>query len=124
MNFNRRDVLKILPAAATATLTSNLHAVASQRSLHIEPAGKDKYLPIETITVRGATSGTIAVLDGEGEEYMRAPATDPFEFQTGGSLGRQKIVLLREDGASIAETHFQVDCATDLDDEGGIYRSL
>lgn len=124
MSFNRRDVLKILPAAATANLTANVLANTAPRSIHLEPSGKDTYLPLETITVRGATHGSIAVLDGEGEEYMRAPARDPFEFQVGGSLGLQRVVLSGENGVAMAETTFLVGCATDLDDEGGLFRSL
>lgn len=83
MSLNRRDVLKILPAAATANLTANVLADIRLRSIQIEPSGKETYLPLETITVRGATNSTIAVLDGEGEEYVRTPARDPFEFQVG-----------------------------------------
>ena len=124
MSFNRRDVLKILPAAATANLTSNILANPTVRSIHIEPSTKETYLPLDRITVRGATGGTIVVFDGEGDEYMRSPARDPFEFQAGGSLGRQKIMLLGENDIPLAEAHFYLDCVTDLDDEGGLYRSL
>jgi len=124
MDFNRRDVLKLLPAAAAANLTIPVLINASPPSIHIEPSGKDVYLPLETITVRGASHGTIMVLDGDGEEYLRFPANDPFTFTVGGSLGLQKIMIAGENGALVAEATFNVDCSTDLDDEGGFYRSL
>lgn len=124
MGLNRRDVLRILPAAAAANLTTRVQANVAPPSIHIEPSGKDAYLPLETITVRGANRGTISVLDGDGEEYLRAPAADPFVFTVGGSLGSQKVIVTGDGGAPTVETAFRVDCATDLDDEGGLYRSL
>jgi hypothetical protein len=124
MGLNRRDVLKILPAAAAASLTPDLLANVAPSSIHLEPAGKDAYFPLETITVRGASQGTIAVVDGDGEEYLRVPAEDPFVFSVGGSLGLQKVKITGADGMPAAEAMFHVDCATDIDDEGGLYRSL
>jgi hypothetical protein len=124
MNYNRRDVLKILPAVAASNLTPPVLANAPPHSIRIEPSGKGVYLPLETITVRGASHGTITVLDGGGEEYLRLPANDPFTFIAGGSLGLQKIMIAGENGTPAAEATFNVDCLTDLDDEGGIYRSL
>lgn len=124
MGLNRRDVLKILPAAAAASLTADLQANVAPSSIHLEPAGKDSYLPLETITVRGASQGTIIVLDGDGDEYLRAPAQDPFAFTVGATLGLQKVRVTGVDGMLAAEAMFRVDCTTDLDDEGGLYRSL
>lgn len=124
MNFNRRDILKVLPAVAAANLTAPSLANASPSSIHIEPYGKEVYLPLETVTVHGASYGTILVFDGEGEEYLRAPARDPFPFTVGGALGVQRAVVHSEDGKPVAEATFNVDCATEIDDEGGTYRSL
>lgn len=124
MNIYRRDVLKILPAAATASLAMPVHAVDPSSSIHLEPSNKDVYSPLQTIRVHGAGHGIITVLDGGGKEYLRVPAQDPLDFKVGGGLGTHQVQIVDDEGMPGAKASFKVDCVTQVDDEGGSYRSL
>jgi hypothetical protein len=131
MILDRRKVLKVLPAAASAALASpSLLAQPQKRNaeLSLEPTGAPSLLPLQQVTLRIAgsewESGTIVLLDGAGREYLRAKAGSAFPFTIGGALGRQTARLVDEHGAIAGELEFMVDCSTRIDDEGGFYRSL
>jgi hypothetical protein len=131
MNPDRRDLLKILPIAATAGLASpasqaNPHA--GNVTLRFEPTGRGRFFPLEKATVHvsgsGWEGGAILLLDGAGREYLRAKAAADFSFTVGGALGRHTARLEDENGAIVAEADFNVDCSTRIDDEGGVYKAL
>ena len=131
MILDRRNVLKLLPAAASAALAApSLPAQPQARNgkLSIEPAGAPTFSPLQQAVLHiagsGLETGTIVLLDGAGREYLRAKASRVFPFIIGGALGRQTARLLDPQGAIAAELEFTVDCSTDLSDEGGLYRSL
>lgn len=131
MNLDRRNLLKLLPVAASATLTGqSLQAapLARNLTLTLEPAGLHSYRPLQAATLRvtgsGWEGGTIVLLDGAGREYLRGKASGSFPFTIGGALGTQTARLLDERGAIAAELEFAVDCSTQLNDEGGLYRAL
>ncbi len=93
--------------------------------LRIEEAGKTKRCePLDRVTVRGADSGRIAVLDGEGREYVRAEAADPFSFTAAGALGEQNVVREDEEGRPVESVTFTLDCTTRIEDEEGAFGEL
>ncbi|MGO9336970.1 MAG: hypothetical protein ACLPY1_05620 [Terracidiphilus sp.] len=131
MNPDRRNLLKMLPVAASAALTSQSLRVESQTGhpkLSIEPAGDPFFRPLQKailqISGSGWENGTLLILDGAGREYVREKAGGAIPFAIGGALGRQTARLVDERGAVAAELEFVVDCSTQLNDEGGVYRAL
>jgi hypothetical protein len=131
MDSDRRNLLKTLPAAASAALTwSNLQAKSQTGSvtLSLGGTGVATYRPLQQVILQIAGNawqgGTISVLDGAGHEYLRANANSALSFTIGGALGRQVARLLDERGAITGELAFAVDCSTHVDDEGGVFREL
>ncbi|MGD0731196.1 MAG: hypothetical protein ABR956_08025 [Terracidiphilus sp.] len=130
MILDRRNMLKILPAAASVAVASpSLLAQTKKRSaqLHLEPAGVSSFSPLQQVTLHVAgdsLTGTVVLLDGAGREYLRKKASAAFPFTIGGALGWQTARLLDEQGAIAGELEFMVDCSTQLDDEGGVFKSL
>lgn len=129
--MDRRDILKILPAAASAVVNSPSLLAASQTSnvkLVLEPANAVSLRPLQNVTLHisgtGWEGGTIVLSDGAGREYRREKANLTVTFTIGCALGRQTVRLLDKNGAVSAELDFIVDCSTELNDEGGVYRSL
>ncbi|MGB6828985.1 MAG: hypothetical protein WBE41_13140 [Terracidiphilus sp.] len=132
MNAGRRTILKVLPMAASA-------GIAIARGQSGEPANSTVELafgapqegavrPLEIVGLRTpageATNKTLVVQDGAGREYVRMPAAAEMSFAVGGALGRQTARLLGPDGRSAAEVAFNVDCATQVRDEGGVFQGL
>ena len=131
MNSDRRNLLKTLPVAASAVLAQpSLLAKAQNRSveLKIEPAGIECFSPLQQASLHLAGSGweggKIVLRDGAGSEYLRGAASGVFPFTIGGALGRQTARLLDQHDVLIAEIDFNVDCSTQLNDEGGVFKSL
>jgi len=131
MNPDRRKLLIVLPAAASAALISpSLQAKpqTENTALRIEPAGTASFLPLQQVTLHvagsGGENGTVVILDGAGREYLRAKAGGALPFVIGGALGRQTARLLDRQGVLAAELEFMVDCSTRLNDEGGVYQAL
>ena len=131
MNPDRRKLLIVLPAAASAALTSPSLLAKPQTentALRIEPAGTASFLPLQQVTLHvagsGGENGTVVILDGAGREYLRAKAGGALPFVIGGALGRQTARLLDRQGVLAAELEFMVDCSTRLNDEGGVYQAL
>jgi hypothetical protein len=130
MNSDRRNLLKSLPMAATAALAPyslDANERTSRVMLGIEPAGAS-FRPLQQVTLHlsgnGWENGTIILQDGAGREYLRGKARAAFPFTIGGALGRQTARLLNPEGAIAGELEFTVDCSTQLNDEGGVYRAL
>jgi hypothetical protein len=128
---DRRILLKTLPLAATAA-ASNPALLAAPRDssvkLTLEPSGAECFRPLQKATLhiegRGWENGAVVVFDGAGREYLHEKASSVFTFAIGGGLGRQTARLLDSKGTLAAELDFQVDCLTELDDEGGVFREL
>jgi hypothetical protein len=131
MYSDRRNLLKTLPVAASAALAWPFVQAQSQpgtATLSLEPAGVAFFRPLEQVTLRiagsGWENGTIVILDGAGHEYLREKAGSALPFTVGGALGRQVARVLDQHGSVAGELEFTVDCSTQVNDEGGVYRGL
>ena len=129
--MDRRNLLKALPVAASAALASPAILAVSQNSnvtLSLETAGVASFRPLQKATLHiagsGWENGNIVLVDGAGREYLRAKTSKTLTFTIGGALGRQSARLLDGNGAIAAQWDFVVDCVTELNDEGGVYREL
>jgi hypothetical protein len=121
----RRAILKTLPSLGATVMVA--HALPSKErvSLVLAPEPTRPFLPLQTVQVKGASAnGTLVVLDGDGEEYVHAPSSDPFEFKTGGALGRHTVQLLSPDQKLLGSANFHLECETSLADEGGRFAKL
>jgi hypothetical protein len=139
MTIDRREMLKILPAAVSGALAGTPPAAVSQISsvkLSMKPASTEPYRPLQQVvlhasgdgwengTGNGTENGTMVVLDGAGREYLRQKAVSALQFTIGGSLGGHTAMLLDAHGAIAGSLAFAVDSSTQIDDEGGVYREL
>src|ERR1017187_6627240 len=135
MIVDRRNILKALPVAASAALASpSLFATpqASRIKLALEPTleslSSPSFPPLQAATLHIAGSGwenaTVVVVDGAGRATLVQHPCSTFKFTIGGALGRQTARVLNQSGATIGELNFSVDCSTELNDEGGVYREL
>ena len=129
--MDRRKILKTLSVAASAAFANSPVLTASESrnvQLMLEPSGTTPVKPLQEMTVHLSGSGWdgcfLVVLDGAGQEYQRAKATEKFTFVTGGALGRQNVRLIEKNGTVASEVSFVVDCSTELKDEGGVYSGL
>ena len=96
MNSDRRNLLKIIPiAASTAIARPSLFAQPQARhaTLSIEPRGGAPFRPLQRAILHISEgeweNGTVLLLDGAGHEYARGNAKSVFPFTIGGALGRQ-----------------------------------
>ncbi|MGD2175106.1 MAG: hypothetical protein PVJ27_06865 [Candidatus Brocadiaceae bacterium] len=93
--------------------------------LKIETEGREpRFEPLDAVTVRGAEGGTIRVLDGDGCEYIRGEATDPFTFGASGAVGTHTVLTEDEDGRLSDKATFSVDCATCIRESRGLFGDL
>ena len=132
MNPDRRTLLKILPVAASAGISiargqsSGAVEATAQLAFNGPEAGVRR--PLDTVRLQtpagNAANRTLVVKDGAGREYVRVQATGEMAFQVGGALGRHTARLLEPDGSSTAEVAFNVDCSTEVRDEGGVFQGL
>jgi len=121
----RRTVLKTLPSLGATVIAARALHLTENVSLAITPEPSHPFLPLQTVQVKGASAnGTLVVLDGDGEEYVHAPSSDPFEFKTGGALGRHTVQLLTPDQKLLASANFHLECETSLADDGGRFAKL
>ncbi len=110
MTTTRRDLLKTLPVLVGSAAIADSSAWSAEKvELVVSPAAAT---PLHSISVRGASKGTIVIEDGEGREYLRQPATDPFEFVAGGALGRHAVKLFVDGDRLVATAGFDLDCET------------
>jgi hypothetical protein len=132
MNADRRTLLKVLPMAASAGIAiargQSSAAVEAVVQLTVDAVEEGEKRPLETVKLHipagDATYKTLVVEDGAAREYVRVPAAAEMSFIVGGALGRQTARLLDPDGRTAAEVSFNVDCATEVHDEGGVYQGL
>ena len=131
MNSDRRNLLKIIPiAASTAIARPSLLAQsqAPHATLSLEAGGVAPFRPLQQAILHVSEgeweNGTVLLLDGAGHEYVRGNAKSAFSFTIGGALGRQTARLLHKDGSIAGELEFTVDCSTQINDEGGVFRAL
>ncbi len=86
------------------------------------PAAGKRVEPMETVEIdlsKGLLGAgtTVHVLDGAGRPYVECPAAAAVTFQAGGALGRHSV-LVQQGDRLLGTAHFQVDCATKLEDGG------
>lgn len=132
MNADRRTLLKILPLAAGAGISiargQSNPAVDSVVQLTSDALEEGVRRPLETVRLHvlagDETTKTLVVQDGAGREYIRIPAAAEMSIVVGGALGRHTAKVLEHDGGTSAEVSFDVDCATEVRDEGGVYQGL
>jgi hypothetical protein len=132
MNADRRTLLKVLPMAAGAGIAiargQSSAAVEATVQLTVDALEGGVRRPLETVrlhtAIADAAGKTLVVQDGMGREYVRVPAQAEMTFVVGGALGRHTARVLETDGRIAAEAAFNVDCATEVRDEGGVYQGL
>jgi hypothetical protein len=132
MNKDRRTLLKAIPLAAGAgiAIARGQTGAAADGSLQLLFEGMEAgaIKPLKTLrlhaTAGDAANKTLVVQDGAGREYVRMPSAEEISFVVGGALGRHTARLLEPDGRTAAELSFNVDCATEVRDEGGVYQGL
>lgn len=124
MSIDRRSVLKIIPVVAGRALAGSVPLFESIPRLHIELPPGVACRPLDEIKLHGAEHGTIVVEDGTGNVYVHEAARDPFSFKVAGALGMHTASLRDAHGAVIAFLPFEVDCRTEIHDEGGIFQEL
>ena len=118
MSIDRRSVLKLLPAVASALAHPSSLAATPSARISLQPV-LGSYLPLQQITLRGADFGTVVVTDGAGKPYVESTARDPLVFTTAGALGRHTARVLDAKGAIRGSVDFKVDCNTELQEESG-----
>jgi len=132
MNPDRRTLLKALPIAASAGIAiargqSGAAPDAAAR-IPVDVLEEGARRPLETVTLHipaGDTANKVLVVqDGAGREYVRVPAAAEMSFVVGGALGRHTARVITPDGRTATETAFNVDCATEVRDEGGVFQGL
>ena len=81
--------------------------------------------PLDSVSVKGAEGGAVAVRDGAGREYVRAAARGgEVMFRASGALGTH-LVSHEDNSRRVVETAtFTVECKTELRDEGGRFKEL
>lgn len=95
--------------------------------LTIERRGKitsDNVTPMERMTIRVPREGIVVVRDGLNREYLRVPARGQIRFTVAGALGYRRVSLEDDDGRTVAQAGFRVDCETHIADGGGQYGKL
>ncbi len=80
--------------------------------------------PLDIVRVAPEGEGTFSVRDGLGRQYASLPADRPAEVTVAGALGTHRVLHLDEEGRLLDEATFQVDCETELRDEGGRFARL
>lgn len=102
-----------------------IHHVASPLRLHlVRPARGWTAQPLETLTLCAAGGQTLAVCDGAGIEYFRAPAAPEVSLVVGGALGDHTVRLLDEQNQTVDQLTFAVDARTSVRDEGRQFEEL
>lgn len=132
MNPDRRTLLKVLPVAASAGIAmargQSGTAVDAVVPVAVDILEEGVRRPLQTVTLHipagDATNKTLVVHDGAGREYVRVPTNAEMSFVVGGALGRHTARILNPDGRTAAEFTFNVDCATEVRDEGGVFQGL
>jgi hypothetical protein len=103
-----------LPQAALAT------------GLFLETDRPATLRPLATVTLKGASAGTVVVEDGQRRPYFSAPAEPgkPLRFSVGGAAGKHTVKAIARDGRTRDSLTFDVAAATTLDENTGRYAEL
>ena len=80
--------------------------------------------PLDTVTVKGGSSGRLVFRDGLGRVYHETPAADPTTVVVGGALGMHSVTLLDAEGRQQGFESFPVATQTSIEDEGGRFGRL
>lgn len=97
---------------------------APKSALAIARTGNAVFAPLDTLEVVGGAPGVLSVLDGDGREYVRVPASSQLTFRVGGALGKQTARLLDGHGAIRDQVTFRLEAETTVDDGDGRHREL
>ena len=123
----RRDVLKALPACVAGAAVArgeSLWGAKGAATLTLRPSWP-VHRPLEMIAIHGGEAAqTLVVSDGEGREYARRAGAGQAAFRVGGALGTHTICALDAEDRLLGIARFQVDCETEIQDEGGYYARL
>jgi hypothetical protein len=125
---SRREFLEILPASLLAAgCVTNLQAQSSQAQdkppMTLAPV-QPVYRPLTEVTVQGAASGRLLVLDGEGIAYVDRKVTLPARFQPAGALGTHTVLFLDADNKLAAHASLFVDAQTGIREPSGEFQHL
>ena len=80
--------------------------------------------PLQAVTVTAPGPGVVSVLDGQGREYVRVPATGRISFTAGGAAGVQSVRLLDGTGKVAGSAAFRLEARTGIEDGGGRMKEL
>jgi hypothetical protein len=109
----------IVPSLASAGVL-----VVGQSGAQIEqPKGEVVAQPLQELVVVGGRGKVVRVLDGQGREYVRMPASARVKFRVGGAPGKQRILVEDGRGRVLEELGFTLDPKTNVDD-GGKFKEL
>lgn len=123
MSIDRRSILKMMPVSAGGAFAGAIPPLDSAPKLHTE-LPRVPCRPLDEIKLRGASTGTIVVEDGAGDVCVQRAARDPFLCKVGGSLGVHHASLQDAQGKTLSSVSFDVDCKTEVRDEGGVFGRL
>jgi len=85
---------------------------------------QNEYKPLDQVELSGLQLGTVIILDGNGNEYVRKAVSGRLEFSVGGDLGTHSILHLDQDGKLLNKESFRVDARTEIKDEDGEFSDL
>ncbi|WP_263373278.1 hypothetical protein [Granulicella aggregans] len=127
----RRSFLKSLPLsgygltldAASASKPEG-NAENHEELLKLSPEPLSPFRPLDDIHVNSVVVGRLEVRDGDHQVYFRSDAAKSFQFAAAGALGTHSVTLIDAEGRVLSRRLFQLDCQTDIDDEGGKFRRL
>jgi hypothetical protein len=129
--IDRRSVLKLLPLVASSALAGDplcAAALPTTATLRLKEESGHIFRPLDRtvllISGEGWNNGNVVLRDGRGREYQRVRTSPTIVVTIGGALGQHRAILLDTHGMTLAEVTFLVDCATEINDEGGLYREL
>jgi hypothetical protein len=80
--------------------------------------------PLQEVVLQAAGPGAVSVLDGQGREYLRVPASGRVVFSAGGAAGLQTVRLLDAAGKVEDSASFVLEPRTEIADAGGAAQEL
>ena len=83
------------------------------------------FKPLDEITVSGFKSGTLNIIDGNGNLFLSQKVEGgAFTFRVGGALGIQTILLLNKKQELEDWASYKIDAKTEINDKGERYQKL
>jgi len=122
---SRRQFLGTLPVGLlSASCIASLQAESSHTPpLSLAPV-RSVHRPLDELTVNGASTGRLVVLDGDGALYFDRDVTLPAMFHAVGALGEHTVLLLDADRNLAGHTSFTVDVQTEIRESSGEFQHL